>query len=214
MARSLTRREAISLSGLTVVGGAASVALQRSAPLARDVRASAAARTILEDDNWPVYGPDNADLTVVCFTDYQCPACRFAEPKLAEAIENDGKTRIIYRDWPIFGSRSIEAARAALAATYQGRYLPIHQALMKSTAALTSEEVIEIAQTAGLNATNLRKDLVTHGPEISRRIEQTNLDASWLHLPGTPGYLIGGLLLVGAHATAEFSQVFASARHL
>ncbi|WP_162789317.1 MULTISPECIES: DsbA family protein [Sphingomonas] len=166
------------------------------------------------DDNWPTYGPDDADLTVVCFTDYQCPACRFAEPKLAEAIENDGKTRIIYRDWPIFGSRSLEAARTALAATYQGRYLPIHQALMKSAAALTAKEIVAIAQTAGVNATSLREDLVAHGSDISRRIEQTNVDAARLHLPGTPGYLIGGLLLIGAHATAEFSQVIASARNL
>jgi protein-disulfide isomerase len=209
---SLTRREALSLLGVAVAGSAASVVLQRTAPLGRDVRDNAAAKSILEDSDWPSFGPADADLTVVTFTDYRCPACLYAAPKLDEAVAKDGKVRLVYRDWPIFGAQSEEAARAAIAAHLQGRYVAMHKALMASRVPFTSASIMQIAAAADIDTQRLGGDLQSRSDVIAQRLARNRLDAARLQLPGTPGYLIGPLLVVGALQADQFSAAFTSAR--
>lgn len=211
---SLTRRETLSLIAVGVMGAAASVVLQRTAPLGRDVSDNPAAKSILEDSDWPSFGPEDADLTVVTFTDYRCPACRYAAPRLDQAVEKDGRVRLVYRDWPIFGPQSEEAARLALAAHYQGRYVAMHKTLMASRADFTSATIMQVAAGVGIDLQRLGTDLKTHADLISQRLARNRLDAARLSLPGTPGYMIGRLLVVGALQSDEFATAFLSARKL
>lgn len=152
-----------------------------------------------------------ADLTVVVFTDYRCPACRAAEPALSRAITHDGDVRVIYRDWPIFGERSERAARIALAADRQDIYLPVHRALMRSRA-FDDGALRKIVEEAGGSWWQVQSDLARHGSAIAAQLARNSQDAFGLGLRGTPGYLIGPLLVEGALTESEFLRAFDEAR--
>lgn len=171
-----------------------------------------AAGRILADRALPQAGPDDADLSIAIFSDYQCPACRMAEPHLLEAVQADGQIRLIHLDWPIFGPRSEQSARVALAANYQGKYDAVHLALMTEPRQLDESVIRNATLRAGANWTLIERDMAVHQEAIRARLEQTKWDAFALGLPGTPGYLIGSLLFVGGQSTAEFRKAFERAR--
>ena len=148
------------------------------------------------------------------FSDYQCPACRFAEPALLEAVQKDGNIRLIYRDWPVFGARSEHAARVSLAAHVQGRYAAVHHALMTEPGQLDDDIVRAAATRSGADWRRIERDLAVHAGAIDRAISQTGWDAFALSLPGTPGYLIGPLLVVGAQTLSGFTRAFGEARRM
>ncbi|WEK43098.1 MAG: DsbA family protein [Candidatus Sphingomonas colombiensis] len=214
MKPAIKRRDLFSLLALVGVAGGASLWLRQTAPIGRDVSRNHAAQTVLRDEAWPQGGPSDANLTVVVFTDYQCPACRRAEPALREAMERDGQVRIIYRDWPIFGPRSTLAARAALAASYQGKYELFHRALMAEPWVLDDATVRTVAASAGVSVPRLERDLATHRDEITAALARTRRDAFLLGVSGTPGYLIGALLVDGAQSASRFTSAFREARRL
>lgn len=93
---------------------------------------------IQNDPLVPTYAPKGYDVTLVMFTDYQCPYCRKVHPVLEELKRTDPTVRIVYRDWPIFGDPSVEAARAAVASTYQGKHSAFNDALMAMPGKVTS----------------------------------------------------------------------------
>lgn len=92
------------------------------------IRARAA--EIFADPHAPVGGNPEGDVTIVLFSDYTCGACRKMFPILTQAEKEDPDLRILYKEFPIRGPDSTRAARAALAAHRQGKYLEFHKALM------------------------------------------------------------------------------------
>ena len=78
----------------------------------------------------PVRQAGPYDVTIVYFMDYQCPACRKHTPDVARVLGEDRRVRVIYRDTPIFGPRSEQAARVAIASQFQGKHQAMHAALM------------------------------------------------------------------------------------
>lgn len=175
----------------------------------RDVGAHPELPAILADDAAPATGPADADVTLIVFTDYRCPVCRLDEPALARAVKRDGHVRVSYRDWPIFGGPSILAARTAIAAAAQGRYGPVHQALMQ--APVVDEAGIRdaaIAAGADWDRIMARRDT----PAVTRRIAENNRQALALALPGTPAYLAGRWLAVGRLGEAGFTRLIERAR--
>jgi protein-disulfide isomerase len=209
-----TRREILQLLALSGVGAGAGAFLRSRAPIGRDMSRNAIAQRILSDRTSPQFGPSGANLAVAVFSDYQCPACRFAEPSLLRAVAADGRVRIIYRDWPVFGARSEHAARVALAANFQGRYQALHHLLMIEPGELDEAVVRDLAVRAGAHRARLEHDLSVHGATISAALGRTGWDAFSLGLPGTPGYLIGPLLVVGAQTFSGFQGAFEKAREL
>jgi protein-disulfide isomerase len=107
--------------------------------------------------------------------------------------------RVLYRDWPIFGGVSVYAARAALAANYQGKYLQAHDALISNPGRLASEtEVRDRLKGAGLDLALLDRDLVTHSADISALLKRVDSEAMHLHFEGTPGFVVGDFVEFGA----------------
>jgi protein-disulfide isomerase len=101
---------------------------------------------ILNDPEAPAGGNPNGDLTIVDFFDYNCPYCKLAAKSLEKIVKTDGNIRLVYRDWPILAETSIIGARLALAAKYQGQYLPVHHALMGIPGyGVSQEKMIETA---------------------------------------------------------------------
>ena len=214
MGHKLSKREIIQLLGVVGLSAAGDRLLRSRAPVGRDVSDNAAAQRILADGTFPQTGPDEADLSIAIFSDYQCPACRFAEPALMDAVAVDRRVKASFRDWPVFGARSEYAARIALAASYQGKYDALHHLLMIEPGMLDSDAVRRVAERSGVVWPQLEDDLGRHDAMIKAALGRTRWDAFLLGLSGTPSYLIGDLLVVGAQTQEGFGRLFAQAREL
>ena len=205
------RRQLLPLLALVLLAALTSYLLRNTRPLGRNVGASAVAAQILKESGSPQEVHGNPNLTVVMFTDYQCPACRKADPALRAAVARDGNVRVVYKDWPIFGERSEHAAKVALAAHRQGIYLTLHHRLMRSPR-FDDAALRDAVETAGGNWQQLQVDLIAHEEAIGNQLLANSRDAFALGLEGTPGYLIGPLLVQGALTEREFLRAFEQAR--
>ena len=150
-----------------------------------------------EDKVAPMVKPVKYDLTIVEYTDYQCPFCKAAHPALQKLLANDKKVRIIYRDWPIFGAQSTAAARVAIASKYQGKHAKVHDALMKAPRPLTDRSIRAAVTKAGADWTRLQADMKKNAAEIDALLERNNDQAESLGLQGTPAFIIGSYLHEG-----------------
>lgn len=204
-------RQVLYLTLLVVLGLGVTHWLQSSRPVGRSVSGSQAIVDILEGGGSPEIVLGKADLTVVIFTDYQCPACRSGHLALGRAIQRDGNIRLVYKDWPLLGDRSLRAAQVALAARSQGIYPRLHSRLMEATS--LNESALRAAIIgAGGDWDRLEADLTSNGQGISDQLASNRSDALALGLRGTPGYLIGPILIEGAVTEAEFLRAFQQAR--
>lgn len=150
---------------------------------------------VLHDPAAPEGGNPKGDLTLVAFTDYNCPFCKKAEPDLARAVRDDGNIRLVYKDWPILTQASVYGARMALAAQYQGAYERAHHALMSIAGRGVSQDDMEKAiAAAGIDMPRLNADLEAKKSDITALLARNMDQADALGLQGTPAYLIGPLL--------------------
>jgi protein-disulfide isomerase len=101
------------------------------------------------DPDSPVAGNPAGDVTVVEFFDYRCPYCKKAAPDVVELLKSDGNIRLVNREWPILGPESVFAARAALAAREQGKYLEFHDRVMGQQ----QDGTMRLAEALGINGT-------------------------------------------------------------
>jgi protein-disulfide isomerase len=196
-----------------IVAGAAlfGLALRSSQPIGEDVGTLPTVTKIWEDRRSPTTLNPRANLSLIVFTDYQCPACRASENAMQQAAAEDGKVRIVYKEWPIFGARSERAARVALASRYQGIYPAVHHALM--TRKRPDEAMLrETVERAGGNWPQLERDLQAHRGEIDAELGRNRMHAFSLGLEGTPAYLIGPILVRGGLNEAQFAKAIAAAR--
>ncbi len=162
-----------------------------------------ALRNKLERDKVSHVGGNlDGDVTLVEFFDYRCPYCKRALPALKELIESDPKIRIVYKEFPILGSDSVIAARAAIASRKQGKYETFHNALMSSSGSLNHDNIMRIAKKVGLDTGILLKDMAD--PKINRIISDNRVLARELELSGTPAFIIGDNIIPGL---ADFPQL-------
>jgi protein-disulfide isomerase len=138
-------------------------------------------RRILNEPGVPILGSANADVTVVEYFDYNCPFCKALAPVFHPFINQDHAAAVVYKEWPIFGGVSIYAAQAALAASYQGKYLQAHDALMSAPRLGENSQVDAALGSAGIDLTQLKKDLVAHRASIdSLLMRKTLRPAPWV----------------------------------
>ena len=212
MSGRISRREWGQLAIIALAGSGIGIVLRNTAPPGRNVGNNPAARAMLEDEISPSQTIGSPTLTVVVFTDYQCPVCKLASTAFDAAAAKDAHVRVIYRDWPIFGSRSERAARVAIAAARQGIYPALHERLMAERRLLNEMVLREDVEAAGGSWGVIQRDLRAHATEIDAQLERTGRDAALLGAAGTPAYLVGQLLVVGALNEAGFVKAFAAGR--
>lgn len=193
----IDRRQALGLGAALAAGAAATYLLQNQPPPARRLSLTPVVRTVLGDRGSPHAGSAAPDVTVVVFTDYLCGICKQTDPALSRLLASDPKVRVIYKDWPIRGPDSEAAARHALAAARQGRYLDLHRALMEARGPLDPARLDLIAGEAGLDVSRLHADLEAHGAAIDAQLRGHAFQAFSLGLAGTPSYLVGPYLVEG-----------------
>lgn len=168
---------------------------------------------VLNDPDMPSVGPKNADIAIAEFMDYNCPYCRKSHPELKKLLESDGKVRIVYKDWPVFGPVSDYAAHMALAAKWQGKYQVAHDAMMSSPRRFQNDkEVRAVLKKAGLDMARLDEDAKAHKADIDRLLARTSLQAETIGLQGTPSWLVESFIVFGGLSHAQLTEAVAEAR--
>ena len=179
---------------------------------ARDFYHARAGRAQLEAEGRASFlaGNPRGDLTVAVFFDYRCPYCREAYPDLMAATREDGALRLILKEFPVFGEVSELAARAAAAAARQGKYLQMHDAMMRAAPPLTKDKIFALAKKLALDMTRLRKDIAS--PDTSRAIEENlEIGRKW-QVRGTPTIFIDGQRFQGVPKKDQLLALFRQAR--
>lgn len=186
-------------------------ARQAEAEAAAAAAVLATERNALERDaNAPVFGNPDGDVTVVEFFDYNCPYCKRAMPEVDALLREDGKVRLVMREWPILGEGSAFAARAALASRQQGRYPEFHAALMELRGKIEADTVLRVAGQIGLDVERLKADM--QSPEVEEHIATSMRLAGALGFNGTPSFVVGNQLIPGFVEKAQLAAVVGAAR--
>ena len=169
---------------------------------------------VLRDPDIPAAGNAEGDITIVEYFDYQCPYCRKIEPELRQVVQDDGKVRLVLKDWPILGPVSVIAARMALASKFQQKYVQAHEALIGVNSKLTEPRIGELLAGAGIDVDRAARDLATNAKAIDAILARNNDQASAFGFRGTPSFIVGKFRVPGILTMAEFEQVIADARKL
>ena len=146
------------------------------------------ADNLFKQANDPVAGNASGKVTLVEFFDYQCPHCVDMDPVIVGLIKANPNLRVVFKEFPIRGAVSMTAAKAALAANKQGKYMQMHEALMKDASSLTDAKILEIAKTVGLDVPKLKADM--NGPDVDKQVKDTYKLAQELQLYGTPALFV------------------------
>jgi len=205
--RRSTRREALGL--LAAGAGAAAIAPRRALAQRDDVLTEA---LVLRDPEIPSAGNLAGDITIVEYFDYQCPYCRKVEPELRQVVQDDGKVRLVFKDWPILGPVSVTAARMALASKYQDKFIQAHDGLIAVNSKLTEARIREVLAGAGVDLDRLDKDLVSNSAAIDAIIARNKDQATAFEFKGTPSFIVGKFRVPGVLTMAQFGQAIADAR--
>jgi protein-disulfide isomerase len=146
------------------------------------------ARELLHDRADPVGGNLNGRLALVEFFDYRCPHCVRMNSSIIKLSRDNQDLRLVFKMLPVLGPESELAARAALAANIQGKFLPFHQALMNSDGDVSQSNIMSIASSLGLDITKLKSDM--NSEYVSNALSQ-NIDlANQLGINGTPALFL------------------------
>jgi protein-disulfide isomerase len=167
---------------------------------------------VLRDPEIPVAGNAAGDITIVEYFDYQCPYCRKLEPELRQVVQDDGKVRLVLKDWPILGPLSVTAARMTLASKYQDKFLQVHDALIGVNSKLTEPRIRELIAGAGVDVDRLDRDLAGNATAIDAILARNNDQATAFDFKGTPSFIVGKFRVPGVLTMAQFGQVIADAR--
>jgi protein-disulfide isomerase len=165
---------------------------------------------LVADPTSPVAGNPNGDVTIVEFFDYRCPYCKEVEPSLEALLRDDGKIRIVYKEFPILGKPSVTATRVALAAQKQGKYDAFHAAMMATKGQIDDQVVMQVAKKVGLDLDRVKKDM--EGQDVDDIIKRNYDLATVLDIRGTPAFIIGGEVVPGAIDIAALKEKIAAAR--
>jgi protein-disulfide isomerase len=167
---------------------------------------------VLRDPEIPVAGNADGDITIVEYFDYQCPYCRKIDPELRQVVQDDGKVRLVLKDWPILGPVSVVASRMALACKFQDKFIKAHEALIGVSSKLTEPRIGELLAAAGIDVDRAKRDLATNAKAIDAILARNNDQASAFGFKGTPAFIVGKFRVPGVLTMAEFDQVIADAR--
>jgi protein-disulfide isomerase len=183
---------------------------QAAAETERQRAAIAANREqLINDAGDPVAGNPDGNVTLVEFFDYQCSYCRQVVKSVRELIDGDQELRVVFKEFPILGEASVIAARAALAARAQDRYLPFHFALM-GTRDLSLDAIMQLAEQVGLDTERLARDM--HAPAIEQQLQANFALAQTLGIEGTPAFVIGEAVVPGAVDKGRLAGLVEEAR--
>jgi protein-disulfide isomerase len=147
-----------------------------------------------------VLGNPNGNVTFVEFFDYNCGYCKRAMDDMLTLLKDDPKLKVVLKEFPVLGPGSVEAAQVAIAVHMQDKtgkkYLEFHQKLLTGRGEANKARAMAVAKDIGLDMARLDKDLAS--PEVKATLQESFKLAEALGLNGTPSYVIGDNVVVGA----------------
>jgi protein-disulfide isomerase len=159
-------------------------------------------------------GNHDGDVTFVEFFDYNCTYCKHAMADMLTLLKDDPKLKVVLKEFPVLGPGSVEAAQVAVAVRMQDKtgkkYLEFHQKLLGGRGQADRAHALAVAKEIGLDMTQLQKDM--QSPEVQATLDENFKLADALGLNGTPSYVIGGQVVVGAVGLPTLKQDINTAR--
>src|ERR1700742_2888370 len=172
----------------------AAEALKHEAAVAKN------AQTIFNSPRGVTVGNKDGDVTFVEFFDYNCGYCKRAMADMLELMKADPKLKVVLEEFPVLSEGSVEAAKVAVAVRMQDptgkKYLDFHQKLLGGRGPADKARAMEAAKDAGVDMARLEKDMAS--PEAKSTIEENFKLAEAMGMNGTPSYVIGKQVVVGA----------------
>jgi protein-disulfide isomerase len=155
----------------------------------------------------PHRGPAGAPITIVEYSDFQCPFCRAAESTVQQIRAHFGrKVRIVHMDFPLaFHANAMNAALAARCAREQGQFWAYHDALLYGSSGLSKPALDQLASTLGLHSANF--DRCLDHREYASAIESDIAEGRESGVSGTPTFVVNGKIVVGTPALPEFERI-------
>lgn len=159
-------------------------------------------------------GNKDGDVTFVEFFDYNCGFCKRAMNDMMELMKNDPKLKVVLKEFPVLGQGSIEAAQVGVAVRMQDpsgkKYLDFHQKLLNGRGQVDKARAMAAAKEAGLDVAKLEKDISS--PEVRATLEENLRIADSLGMNGTPSYVIGKQIVIGAVGAEALREKISNAR--
>jgi protein-disulfide isomerase len=158
------------------------------------------AETIYNSTRQVVLGNPKGDVTMVEFFDYNCGFCKRAMADMMEMLKDDPKLKVVLKEFPVLGPGSVEAAKVAVAVRMQDKtgkkYLEFHQKLLGGRGQADKARALAVAKEVGMDMSRLDKDMASE--EIKASIDESLKLAETLGLNGTPSYIVGSDVVIGA----------------
>jgi protein-disulfide isomerase len=154
-----------------------------------------------------VFGNANGDVVIVEFFDYNCGFCKRALGDLQKMVNEDKNVKVVVKDFPVLGQGSVEAATVAIAAKQQlspDKVWAFHQRLLSVRGQVGRQQAMDAAKDVGADMARLQRDL--DSPVVRAAIEENIQIADQLGLTGTPSYVVGEEIVVGAVGFAELKS--------
>ena len=158
------------------------------------------AQKLYSSPNQVTLGNPNGNVTFVEFFDYNCGYCKRAMDDMLTLLKDDPKLKVVLKEFPVLGPGSLEAARVAVAVRMQDKtgkkYLEFHTKLLGGRGPADQAHALAVAKDIGMNMPQIEKDM--KGPEVKATLDEDFKLAEALGLNGTPSYVIGSEVVVGA----------------
>ncbi len=170
--------------------------------------------TIFNSAHQVVLGNPQGKTTMVEFFDYNCAFCKRAMADMLDLLKTDPNLKFVLKEFPVLGPGSVEAAHVAVAARMQDpsgkKYLEFHQKLLGGRGPADKMRALAVAKDAGFDMARLEKDMNSN--EVKATIEENMKLADALGVSGTPTYVVGDEVVVGAVGLDELRAKIKSER--
>jgi protein-disulfide isomerase len=173
------------------------------------------AATIFNSPRQVTVGNPQGDVTFVEFFDYNCGYCKRAMDDMFAMMKSDPKLKVVLKEFPVLGPGSVEAARVAVAVRMQDKtggkkYIEFHQKLLGGRGQADKARALAVAKEVGMDMARLEKDMASD--EVKATLEENLKIAEKLGLNGTPSYVIGTNVVIGAVGLDKLKESVSTAR--
>ena len=156
--------------------------------------------TLFSSPHQVVLGNPQGSVTMVEFFDYNCGYCKRAMSDMLDLIKNDSNLKFVLKEFPVLGEGSVDAARVAVAARMQDsggkKYIEFHQKLLGGRGGADKMRALAVAKEVGFDMPRLERDMGSD--EVKKTIDENMKLAEALGVNGTPSYVVGQEVVVGA----------------
>jgi len=162
--------------------------------------------TLFNSPHQVVLGNPNGKIEMVEFFDYNCGFCKHALPDMVKLLDTNHDIKFVLKEFPVLGEGSVEAAKVAVAARMQDpkKYMQFHQKLLGGRGAADKARALAVAKEVGFDVARIERDMASE--EVNTTIAEDMKLADALGINGTPSYVVGEDLVVGAVGFDELKK--------